>query len=322
MRPLLASAALAGMLVLALPAAGHATQIFGDQTGKQCGYCHIGKPDELKFTPNGELFIKNYYQLPGTERRGEKEGLAAGIQGNVRRLLLAFHAVSAMSLVGVLVYIGLASPHTPAETGVPIKDRKFIWLNLIGAAASGAALCTFVVMPEKAFWESTFGGYLALKIILFALLAGLLGFNAVIAGKIGRLRGRIAELSAKPDFTKFEKISPSDLRRFNGMKGRPALVAHKGSVYDVTRSPKWQGGLHFNKHTAGADLTAVFPQAPHGEKVLDAVKKVGTFDGGAAGSGHPEIRLFEGLAGRHLSISRYAAAFAVGLAAVVALWRH
>lgn len=305
-----------------LPNPAQATQLFADQTAKHCDFCHIGRPDQLQFTKDGELFIANYYQLPGKAAPGDKTGAAAGLMRSVRRLLLSVHAISAMSLLGLLAYMGLAAPRNLAVEDVPPRDRRFMWLNFGAAAFTGAGLVPFVFVPDPAFWMTTFGAYLGLKAALFIVLGGLLIHNATAGTKIARLRWQLDELFTRPDFSQFRYFSADDLRRFTGLKGRAALVAHKGKVYEVTRSAKWTGGMHFNKHSAGADLTAEFAKAPHGEGVLGAARHVGTFDGEARKSGHPEIGAFEELVRRHQSVSRVSAALAMGLAVAVALWRQ
>ncbi len=72
------------------------------------------------------------------------------------------------------------------------------------------------------------------------------------------------------------KLSPAELARFNGREGRPAYVAFRGKVYDVSRSFVWRNGRHQAMHEAGADLTEALARAPHGEDLLDRFPVVGT----------------------------------------------
>ncbi len=60
----------------------------------------------------------------------------------------------------------------------------------------------------------------------------------------------------------------NDLKRFDGKEGRPAYVAFKGRVYDVSNSRLWINGLHLGAHHAGSDLTENMINAPHGEEVF------------------------------------------------------
>lgn len=56
--------------------------------------------------------------------------------------------------------------------------------------------------------------------------------------------------------------------------GKPAYVAYKGRVYDVTDSSQWVDGDHLG-HVAGEDLTESMDIAPHAEDVLERMKIVG-----------------------------------------------
>lgn len=67
-----------------------------------------------------------------------------------------------------------------------------------------------------------------------------------------------------------------EMGRFNGKDGKPAYVAHKGKVYDVTGSKMWKGGIHMNRHHAGKELTTDIQAAPHDPSVLARYPLVGT----------------------------------------------
>ncbi|MCE5202705.1 MAG: cytochrome b5 domain-containing protein [Coriobacteriales bacterium] len=66
-----------------------------------------------------------------------------------------------------------------------------------------------------------------------------------------------------------KEFTLDELARFDGRDGRPAYVAYKGVVYDVTESSMWNDGDHEGMHQAGADLTTAHEDAPHDEHVLD-----------------------------------------------------
>jgi predicted heme/steroid binding protein len=71
------------------------------------------------------------------------------------------------------------------------------------------------------------------------------------------------------------EMSAADLSRFDGREGRPAYVAYKGVIYDVSASGMWTGGDHEGVHVAGHDLTSEHDDAPHDVYVAD-FPKVGT----------------------------------------------
>ncbi len=298
-----------------------ATQLFAEQTGKNCDYCHIGRPDELKFTPDGELFVKNYYQLPGAAKGEPKSGLRASLERKLRRLLLLLHAAAAVGLTGTIIFFG-AVPRRLEREDLGPGERKFIWITLAVSGVCGAALFPSVYVPGKDFWLSTYGGYLGLKAALFALLAVLVALQLGAARTAASLRKGVEELLLMPDFAKFSAFSPSDLKRFNGRKGRRALIAFRGKVLDVTNTRHWENGVHFNKHSAGADLSDGLAKAPHGDAVLFAAKEVGVYDASLAGSGCAGFRQFDGAVNRYRRLARYSASVAVGLAIALAFWRQ
>jgi len=66
-----------------------------------------------------------------------------------------------------------------------------------------------------------------------------------------------------------------ELSAFDGREGRPAYIAYKGKVYDVSASPLWQRGIHQDQHQAGKDLTALLAEAPHGDENLAGLPVMG-----------------------------------------------
>jgi predicted heme/steroid binding protein len=66
-----------------------------------------------------------------------------------------------------------------------------------------------------------------------------------------------------------------ELKKYDGRNRRPAYIAYKGKVYDVTESFLWVGGDHQGQHKAGKDITNEMKYAPHGEEMLERVKMIG-----------------------------------------------
>ena len=72
-----------------------------------------------------------------------------------------------------------------------------------------------------------------------------------------------------------KEFTLDELAKFDGKDGRPAYVAFKGNVYDLSGSEQWQEGMHYALHEAGKDLTKEMEDAPHGDEALESLTKVG-----------------------------------------------
>lgn len=82
----------------------------------------------------------------------------------------------------------------------------------------------------------------------------------------------------------------AELAQNDGREGRPAYIAVNGTVYDVSESPRWQGGFHPPDHQAGRDLTEELAGAPHVRAVVERFPVVGKLEpeapaGATGGSG-------------------------------------
>ena len=69
-----------------------------------------------------------------------------------------------------------------------------------------------------------------------------------------------------------------ELTNCNGQDGRPAYVAHRGKVVDLSGSRLWKNGVHMKRHHAGADLSTDIQAAPHGPEVLERFPQVGVLE--------------------------------------------
>jgi predicted heme/steroid binding protein len=75
--------------------------------------------------------------------------------------------------------------------------------------------------------------------------------------------------------TEQKKVTRQELEENNGKNGKPAYIAYKGKVYDVSQSSFWLDGDHLGMHQAGKDLTEELEMAPHSEETFQRVKLVG-----------------------------------------------
>lgn len=56
-----------------------------------------------------------------------------------------------------------------------------------------------------------------------------------------------------------------ELKQYDGKEGRPAYIAYKGKIYDLSKSDFWTGGVHMGMINAGEDVTEKIGLSPHGE---------------------------------------------------------
>ncbi|MFD0959031.1 cytochrome b5 domain-containing protein [Paenibacillus chungangensis] len=72
-----------------------------------------------------------------------------------------------------------------------------------------------------------------------------------------------------------QSFTREQLAQFDGRNGRPAYVAVKGIVYDVTNNAAWSAASHFGL-SAGKDLTQEFASCHAGEQwILNTLTPVG-----------------------------------------------
>jgi predicted heme/steroid binding protein len=71
------------------------------------------------------------------------------------------------------------------------------------------------------------------------------------------------------------EITLEELSAFDGTQGKPAYIAYKDWVIDVSHSVRWKGGVHMARHHAGRDLTDEFKNAPHELEVLKRYPQIG-----------------------------------------------
>lgn len=72
-----------------------------------------------------------------------------------------------------------------------------------------------------------------------------------------------------------KQFTLDELKKYDGKDGRPAYIAYKGKIYDVSDDFLWVEGDHQGEHVAGKDLTEDMSRAPHAEDVLERVPLIG-----------------------------------------------
>ena len=72
-----------------------------------------------------------------------------------------------------------------------------------------------------------------------------------------------------------KEFTIEELSLYNGSNGKPAYVAIKGIIYDMSKMTAWRGGTHFGL-LAGKDLSTEFMECHQGmQLILDMLPQVG-----------------------------------------------
>jgi predicted heme/steroid binding protein/uncharacterized membrane protein len=246
-----------------------ATPEYARQTGFECKKCHRDTAGGGPLTRTGEEF------LAGLTMKGLYKPLTT-MQRILRVIIGYIHLLTAIAWFGTILYVHILLKPAYAAKGLPKGELVLGWVSIIVMAVTGTLL-TIARMPSwKAFYTTRFGILLSIKIFLFLVMAGT---AVIVSFSIGPKMRKKVKLQARTTGEEGD-LSIAELHAFDGREGRPAYVAFKGSVYNVTGSRLWKDGAHLKKHSAGNDLTEVLKTAPHGEEKILAMKRIGRLRSG------------------------------------------
>ncbi|MFQ5906086.1 MAG: cytochrome B5 [bacterium] len=190
------------------------------------------------------------------------------IRKSVRLVVGLLHVVAGFLWFGTILYAHILLRPGYAARGLP---RGEVFLGLVSMTVvgiTGALLTISRIRSLDVLHQSTWGVLLSTKIALYLIMVS----SALLAVFfVGPRLGRGARTCTLPRGGVFD---PLTLSAFDGRDGRPAYVAYKGKVLDVTGLRLWENGIHM-KHAAGSDLTGALSKAAHGEEKLELLKGVG-----------------------------------------------
>lgn len=245
-----------------LPSLGHATPEYAKQTGFECSRCHVDVIGGGRLTAAGEKFLEDLRAEGGDKRLSPLQ--------HVMRLIIGYlHMITAIVWFGTIMYVHILLKPAYASKGLPKGELRLGWISMVLILITGVLL-TIARMPSwEAFYTTRFGILLSIKILLFlVMLTSALIVTIYIGPKLRKQRSLAASLAGGD-------CTPEGLCQFDGKDGRPAYIAYKGTIYDVTNSRLWKNGTHAMKHAAGNDLTDMLKNAPHGEDKVIAMPQVG-----------------------------------------------
>jgi predicted heme/steroid binding protein len=252
-------------LLLFLPIPASATTEYARQTGFECRVCHVDAVGGGLLTKAGEEFLADM------RIRGLYRPLTTG-QKIIRFIIGYSHLLTAIAWFGTILYVHILLKPAYAATGLPKGELLLGWISIITLAVTGTLLSIARIPAWKVLYTTRFGILLSIKIILFLTMAAA---AAIVTFFIGpRLKRNMRALQGNGALLGKQELTMEELHVCDGKEGRPALIAFKGKIYDVTQSRLWKDGAHARKHLAGHDLTDALKTAPHGEEKVLAMKLV------------------------------------------------
>ncbi len=289
------------LIVAASPSSGFGTVEYAKQTEKTCAYCHIDPSGGGTLTKDGESF-KNELRI-----RGQYRALSPA-QRVVRFIIGYLHTMTAIIWFGTILYVHIVLKPAYAAAGLPKGELRLGWASIIIMAVTGTLLSISRVPSWYMLFHTRFGILLTIKIILFLIMACTALFVTFVVGP--RLRKRKEISAAAPG----DDMTVAQLSQCDGKEGRPGYIAYKGLIYDVSGSKLWTGGNHMKRHPAGADLTDILKNAPHGEDKVLALPSMGQLLLTEIKSKPPHIVMFYFLAYMNLII-------VFSIVFIISLWR-
>lgn len=291
------------LLVFCKASISIATEEYAEVTGRDCATCHIDPLGGGDLTEYGKGYMLSVNPLSM-----EAISSASSISSIIRLTAGFIHIITAFMWLGTILYVHLVLKPAYASQGLPRSEVKVGLISMAVMAITGTVLTYYKVPSLNLLLSSRFGILLLVKICIFVIMVASALFVVLVIGP--RLKKKKAEpLSDSADLTLQE------LNAFDGEDGRPAYIAFKGIIYDVSKSKLWRDGNHMKRHKAGTDLTDMLSQAPHREDKVVAMPQIGnltTKDKIKARSMHEKVFYF--MAYMNLG-------FVCIIALILALWR-
>jgi len=249
-----------------IPSISPATDEYARRTGLECKACHVEAIGGGHLTTTGERFLEGL-RIKGIYRPLSKT------QRVVRFIIGYIHLFFAIAWFGTILYVHIFLKPAYASKGLPKGELLLGWVSIIILSITGTLLSISRIPSWKVLYTTRFGILLSIKVILFLIMVSTAVIVTLYIGphirRKGGLKGKIEIPKVKGGLT------PEELHSFDGKEGRPAYIAYKGIIYDVTASKLWKGGSHLVKHLAGHDFTDILKTAPHGEDKILSMPQVG-----------------------------------------------
>ena len=252
--------------LLLIPVLSSATTDYARQTGFECKVCHVDAIGGGKLTRAGEQFVQEL-KLKGLYRPLKTP------QKIVRFIIGYLHLLTAIAWFGTILYVHILLKPAYAAKGLPRGELILGWMSMIIMSVTGTLLSIARIPAWDMLLTTRFGILLTIKVLLFLVMMGTAFFVTVFIGP--KMRKIMKAMPSGDTLNDRHEFTLEELHGYDGKEGRPAYIAVKGKVYDVTNSRLWKEGSHARKHLAGNDLTDALKMAPHNEEKVNAMKLVG-----------------------------------------------
>lgn len=290
------------LTLVLLPLRGWATPDYARDTGFECAHCHVDAIGGGALTDDGRKFLDKL-------KSGGRVRTLTTAQHLVRLGIGYLHMLAAIVWFGTIMYVHILLKPAYASKGLPRGELRLGWISMVVLLITGVQLTLARIPSWDLFFTTRFGMLLGMKIILFSVMLSSALIVTIFIGPKLRRQGGLAPAMVNGTCT------ADGLCQFDGKDGRPAYIAYKGTIYDVSKSRLWKNGSHMTKHPAGSDLTEVLKSAPHGEDKVLAMPAMGKLlESGGPAKQPFHVRLFYFFAYMNLVL-----VFVITF--IIALWR-
>lgn len=266
MKKLFSNLCLPVILLFLFPSISSATTDYARQTGLSCKECHVEAIGGGPLTKEGERFLDEM-RIKGFYRPLNKT------QKIVRFIIGYIHLIIAITWFGTILYVHILLKPAYALRGLPRGELLLGWTSIIILSISGTLLSIAKIPKWEVLYTTRFGILLSIKIFLFLIMVTTAG---IVTFFIGPRMKRKWKVKWETQIAKGRQdLTIEQLHSFDGKEERPAYIAYKGKIYDVTGSKFWKDGSHMTKHLSGHDLTDALKTAPHGEEKILSMPVVG-----------------------------------------------
>lgn len=254
------------LVALLIPPALHATTDYARQTGLSCGECHVEAIGGGPLTRQGEQYLADM-KVKGLYRPLTKT------QKVVRFLIGYIHLITAIAWFGTIFYVHILLKPAYAAQGLPKGELLLGWISIIVLSVTGVLLTIARIPSWEVLYTTRFGILLSIKIVLFLTMVST---AAIVTFFIGpRLKKKLRRHWEGAISKGKQDLTAEELQSFTGKEGKPAFIAYRGKIYDVSMSKLWKDGAHAKKHLAGHDLSDALKTAPHGDDKVLSLSQVG-----------------------------------------------